>query len=175
MWHPDDGALTSLERGIVRLAEPPGVRSCRDGGKWEMGRDRSGNQRFVGDLDRLKASMPESARANWLQDIHTRMKRAERGQCTFGPTSSHDVDQMACAPIVLELRMSDYFGRNPEDPDGDPHERHTRLYFTEPEHSSGQLLLLGVMSKCPGPVGLEEQNKAAVQAKNRAFEHFERQ
>jgi hypothetical protein len=63
--------------------------------------------------------MPESARVSWLQDIYTKMKRAERGECTFGPTPQHDVDQMACAPIVLELRITDYFGRDPEDPDGD--------------------------------------------------------
>ncbi len=159
----------------VRLAQPPGVRSCRVGGVWEMGRDRFGGQRYLTDLDRLKNSMPESARASWVQDIHTRMKRAERGGCTFGPTSQHDVDQMACAPIVLELRVVDYFGCDPDDLDGEPHQRHTRVYFTEPDHLCDQLHLLGITSKCPGPIGLEEQNRHAIDASNRAYEHCERQ
>lgn len=156
---------------MVRLADPPGVRSCRDGGSWEMGRDRLGGQCFLADLDRLRAAMPESAGVSWAQDIHTKMKRAERGECTFGPTQQDDVDQMACAPIVLELRLVDYFGVDPDDPDGEPHRRHTRLYFTEPADEPDQLLLLGLMSKCPGPVGLGEQNVHACRARDRAHEH----
>lgn len=159
---------------MVRLADPPGVRSCRDGGSWEMGRDRLGGQCFVADLDRLKAAMPESARVSWAEDIRTKMKRAERGECTFGPTRQDDVDQMACAPIVLELRVDDYFGVDPDDPDGEPHQRHTRLYFTEPADEPEQLLLLSLISKCPGPVGLDEQNEHAYRARDRAYEHRER-
>lgn len=139
-----------------------------------MGRDRFGGQRYLTDLDRLKEAMPESARASWLEDIYRKMKRAERGECTFGSTADYDVDQMACAPIVLELRVLDYFGCDPDDPDGNPHERHTRVYFTEPDHLPRQLLLLGILSKCPGPVGLREQNMHAIRARDRAYEHCER-
>ena len=140
-----------------------------------MARDSRGCNYFVTDLDALLAGLPESAVANIKADIRQKMLRAERGECTFGRGRHYDVDEIESTRLVLELRIVDHNALDPDDPEGDMVQRHTRIYFTEPEHVPDLLLLMSVRSKCPGPEGLQEQTDHAGDAQTIAEEHGARE
>ncbi|MFC7595774.1 hypothetical protein ACFQU3_10685 [Terrabacter sp. GCM10028922] len=71
---------------------------------------------------------------------------------------------MSCTSVVLELRLEQYLGE-------DGSSRIVRIYFTEPEHESDMLLLLYLVWKSPGPIGLDEQTQHARTAQFRADQH----
>lgn len=95
----------------MRLASPPGVRSCRDGGTWEIARDARGAQCLyddLADLARLTERLPESAKVSLIEDMRTKMKRAERGALEFGTGRQFDVDLIESSRITLEIRLIDH-------------------------------------------------------------------
>ena len=139
-----------------------------------MARNGTGTHYFYTELHELLDDLPETAQASLREDIRTKMHRAERGRLTFGSGRGYDVEQMASARIVLEIRIVDHYGWATDDPDRTPLKRHTRVYFTEPEQFADCLLLLQIASKCPGPEGLEEQNRHAQRAAWRAEQHCQR-
>lgn len=158
----------------MRRAEPPGVRSCRDGGNWEMARAAQGGTTFYVDLNRLLGPLEESEREVLRADIHQKMMKAQLGTCVFGRGRSFDVDTIDSTRSVLELRLVDH-ARPTQDGDSDDlAERHTRIYFTEPDHLPRCLLFLSLRSKCPGSEGLAEQDADAAAAERIADEHCRR-
>lgn len=113
-------------------------------------------------------SLAESDRSVLKAELHRKMLSACAGKLTYGPTSRDDVFVMARRDNVLELRLSSYAEYPLDDPlNGDPQLRHTRLYFSEPEPCPDQLLALSLRSKCPGPLGVEEQNGHVDEAYSR--------
>lgn len=156
----------------MRLVNPPGARSCRDGGTGDFARNAAGATSFFAELASILDHLPETSQANLREDIHRKMRRASEGKLRFG--KNEDVDQMVSAPTVLEIRIIDHFSWAEDDPDQEPLKRHTRIYFTEPEPIDRCLLELFVASKCPGPEGLDEQNQDVQVAARRADEHCNR-
>jgi hypothetical protein len=126
------------------------------------------------ELQELLDCLPETERVSLREDIRTKMNRAERGELTFGSGRDYEVDQIVSTRIVLEIRVIDHSSWDDGDPEQEPLKRHTRLYFTEPDHLPDCLLALGVASKCPGPEGLEEQNRQARTVAQRAEQHCAR-
>jgi hypothetical protein len=144
----------------VKLVQPPGDRSCRTGGGWKACRDAStGANYWMQEFSLLERTLAPSNFELLRQELHFKMRKAEAGRLNYG----HDlnVELLACAPTVLELRLSARPGE---------HGRTCliRLYFTEPDVHSEMLLALKLAWKQPGPMGLEEQNGHARNAAWRA-------
>lgn len=152
----------------MRLADPPGARSCRDGGDWELARDERGTSRLYTDLEELLGPLAESEKAVLVEDIRQKMKRATIGKLTYGRGRAFDVDRIESTHCVLEIRVIDHAC-----PTGGVElvQRHTRVYFTEPAELPRCLLFLSLKSKCPGPEGVAEQNTHAALAQRLADEH----
>lgn len=150
----------------MRLAHPPGVRSCRDGGTWDFCRSAStGGNYVITEFERLATALAPADRELTRQELVVKLRRAEVGGLKFGTASAGaDVTQMEVAPTVLELRLTTRRGEG-----GD---LLIRLYFTEPEERDRTLLALKLGWKRPGPLGLEEQNSHARSAARRADEDF---
>ena len=114
------------------------------------------------------------AKVSLIEDMRTKMKRAERGALEFGTGRQFDVDLIESSRITLEIRLIDHEIPDPSGASDESVQRHTRVYFTEPEHLDGCLLALSVQSKCPGPEGLDEQDRHAAAAALRAEDHCAR-
>lgn len=149
----------------VKLAQPPAVRSCRDGGEWDFCRDPStGGNCMLTELGQLDALAPADRHLT-RQELHAKLRRAEKGNLTFGTASEGaDVTMMEVAPTVLELRLKTRRGQGGA--------MLIRLYFTEPEARAGLILGLKLAWKRPGPIGLDEQNDHARNAAYRAEKHL---
>lgn len=150
----------------MRLAQPPGVRSCRDGGTFDFCRSAStGGNYVMTEFERLASALASADLELTRQEMFVKLHRAEGGHLDFGTAAeSADVTQMEIAPTVLELRLTTRRGEG-----GD---MLIRLYFTEPEERDHTLLGLKLGWKRPGPLGLEEQNRHARCAARRADEDF---
>lgn len=155
----------------MRLAQPPGIRSCREGGEWEdahsPGDPRQPYVRY--EMDQFKALMPEGEYFLLAKEIVEMMKDAKAGALNFvqrEPSGRRqgDVDQMAVAPTVLELRFDTTTGAQ----DGS---RIVRLYFTEPVELPGSLVARKLASKYPDDAGLDEQSAQAREAAIRGDQH----
>lgn len=150
----------------MRLAEPPGVRSCRDGGEWTWCRASGGRPHVLLEVEELKKRIKTDVERNaMVAELADRMRLAEQGDLKYDEGEGGDVVQMEVAKRVLEVRLPDR-----HDEDGERH--HVRMYFTEPAHVDRQLLALKLAWKHPGEIGLEEQNQHAIEASNRADNHF---
>lgn len=147
----------------MRLEQPPGVRSCRDGGTWDLAQTNTDPARgyVTVELTQLKSVMPPGEYTLLTAEIVRMMEDAQAGDLDFvtntGGRRVGDVDQMAVAPTVLELRLQTTTGTR----DG---ERIVRLYFTEPAELPDALVALKLASKYPGELGLEEQSAHAREA-----------
>lgn len=148
----------------MRLAQPPGVRSCRDGGKWEVCRNERGANYWMGEVEALKAALTEVEFALSQQELRQKMAAAMEGELTYGSGAEFDVEQMASAPDVLEIRLDTRTGDNDQT-------MMIRLYFSEPEELPGRLVALMLAWKRPGPIGVDLQTKQAQVASRRLNEH----
>jgi hypothetical protein len=150
----------------VRLAQPPGVRSCHDGGEWALCRNAAnGGNYLMSEIAQLDGVLAPADRQLIRQELGMKWQRAKDGVLTYGAASDGgDVELMSVAPTVLELRMISRPGEHGA--------LLIRLYFTEPEERDSILLALKLAWKRPGPLGLEEQNGHARVAARRADEHL---
>lgn len=147
----------------MRLAQPPGVRSCSTGGEWEFCRDAAnGGSHWQRDLQRLLHNATPVHGKMLRAELYDLMTRAAKGQLVYG--RHEHVEQMATALSVLELRLTSRLG----DEKG---EQIVRLYFTEPDDHARMLLALKVAGKRPGPMITDEQNTHAADASRRA-DHY---
>ena len=70
--------------------------------------------------------------------------------------------QMSVAPDVLELKLPNWTF--------DGGKMQTRLYYSEPLALPGHVVALRLLTKRPGPIGLDEQNRHAVEASDLLLE-----
>jgi len=152
---------------VVRLAQPPGIRSCHDGGVWEHCRERSsGRNHWMIELENLLRECVEVDRLLLKHELHHLMRSAAAGTLKFGAAAEGgQVDQMSVAPLILEIRLSTR-------PGDEGVEQIVRLYFTEPDHAPRCLLAAKVAGKRPGPLGLVEQSAHAREAEARVHRFF---
>jgi len=94
-------------------------------------------------------------------EIKQKMKRAARGELTYGSGAACDVERIASVEGVLELRIGRQYGGNP------PVSLHARIYFSEPSGVSAALWLLTIDVKHDYPIGKDEQNSQAIRAESR--------
>lgn len=147
-------------RGRVSLELPPGVRACENGGTWLFCIDEHGDVPFKHDVDHLRSRFPSAeARAGYMELIRERMRLAAEGKAP-----SDTVVQMQIAPDVLELKMPDHYFTGGL--------QHVRLYFSEPRELPGQLVVLRLFVKRPGPLGVADQDGQALEASELLY-HFE--
>lgn len=152
------------------LAQPPGVRSCRDegghqgeGGEWTFCRKPNGGQDFTHMVDALTAGIAQADTDLILAELNEFMRLAEQGRLTFDRGDGGLVCRMRVAEDVLELRVTTHrVGKKV---------RHVRLYFTEPAADVGSLLAITVTGKPAGQVGLVQQDRDARFAARRFGEH----
>lgn len=142
----------------VGLIQPPGCRSCRDGGTWDWVRLPGGGNPFRHEYDSFREWLPEFDRPAFEAEVLTFMRLAAQGQLTFG--KKRMVDRLSNTRDVLEIRLNDWAGARPG-------KRKVRLYFTEPAERDGMLLALKFAWKAPGPMALEEQDAHAREAQAR--------
>lgn len=138
----------------VRIAVPPGSRSCGGGGPslWAWARDSAGSAPFINDTNTLRGRFPsKESEATYMEMVRERMKLAAAGALPWDLSV-----QMQSAPDVLEIKMPDWtFSGGP---------MHVRLYYSEPWDLPGALVALRLKTKRPGPIGLTEQDRAAQEA-----------
>lgn len=163
----------------MQLAQPPGVRSCwkdlgnfvpGEGGGWKYCRDCNGSAAFFAELNAMKSWMSRVDHDAFMVELRDVLDRAEVGRLIFGQGSASDVSKMDAVEVVLELRVR----HRPRDSRRKGERQHIRIYFTEPDHQAGVLLMLLIASKRPGKPGLEEQDKQIREAQQRADAHFRR-
>ncbi|QGH70785.1 hypothetical protein [Pseudactinotalea sp. HY158] len=155
----------------MRLQQPPGVRSCRDGGTWKLAGDGDRASYLKMEIMSLREVMGGSDWQMLFAELEQKMRDAQGGWLTFVTDRPGrrvgDVEQIGVAPNVLELRLSATTGES----DG---QRRVRLYFSEPVELPGALLALKLASKYPGEMGLREQNEHARIASRRGDEHLDK-
>jgi hypothetical protein len=153
---------------MVLIAQPPGVRATRDGGEWKFARGTSGSNFVMNDLATLEVRLGPPMLAMVKQEIFFKMRRAQFGQLTYGPGPEHDVEQMAAAPDVLEIRLSDRGG-------DDENLLHLRFFFSEPLALPGLMVGLGLLWKRPGRIDLALQTQMARRASIRLQDYSQRE
>lgn len=109
----------------------------------------------------LKALPSDHARAGVKATIHEQMSMAQEGKLP-----GDLVAQMSVAPDVLEIRLPDWTYSGGK--------MHTRLYFSEPFALPGNLVILRLRFKRPGPLGLDQQDAHAVEASQLLYEYEQR-
>lgn len=154
---------------MVKLAEPPGIRSTHEGGAWEMAaRDEAGRCWVHIDFQNLLDRMNQFQAEEFRQFVYAKLKRAEAGDLRFVDDQRHgDVDQMRSAPTVLEIRFERKL-----DIDEDLGLLDVRFYFSEPDHVPRMLLGLSLRTKTPDAMGLADQTAHAQEAAVIADGHF---
>lgn len=158
------------------LAQPPGVRSCRNGlqdgqpgavgsgGTWLDCTLLFGEHQT--DLAACLEGLGEFERTYLIAELRILTMRAEAGALYFRPRKDDagEVTQSHIRPRVLEIVMTKRRGEEGQ--------QQTRIYFTEPAHEPGVLLHLLLAWKRPGPAGLEEQDGHMIQADRRLDHHY---
>lgn len=159
----------------AELAQPPGIRSCNEGGRWELCRDSRGAAHLVAEREQLRNDLAESDWAVTMQELRDKMYRAQDGDLIFRSPwrREHDVDFMACTTVVLEIKLPTASGA--EDDSGEAEIRMVRLYFTEPQQIPEVLVALHLAWKPGGREGLKVQDDQALLAQARADEHCDRE
>lgn len=163
----------------METEEPAGCRSTTRlgrqgrGGSWNVVRDQEGRNNFLIDLENLTRGLAESDDRLLRRELLSRMRRAQEGRLSYGEGSGADVCQMQRHRCILEVRLRSHVSYDNNDPlDGDPVPRLVRLYFNEPASVPDVLLHISLRGKCPGPIGVQEQNSHVDEAYGRLF-HFE--
>lgn len=161
----------------MQLAQPPGVRSCfkdvgksiaGEGGEWEYCRNQNGSTSFFDECRDLTGWMCTIDRNAFLAELADLLDRATKGRLVRGNGSLADVSKMESAEVVLEIRVR----QKPRNAKRE--KQHVRIYFTEPAHETGVLLMLHIASKRPDKMGVKEQNGHIMTAQRRADAHFRR-
>ncbi len=137
------------------LAEPVAVRSTRSGGDWRLCRaDNGGNTWYALDLPAIRSELRPLDFKILLNEIKVKMQRAEKGQLRLETLQNPggEVEQTRAQPLVLKMGFSAKMTPNLT-------RRHVRIYFTEPRHRARELLLLYIVSKADGRVGIKEQTQ----------------
>ncbi|UKJ63951.1 hypothetical protein H1Q78_00145 [Cellulosimicrobium cellulans] len=126
-----------------------------DGGTWCYPRDRSsqGTPWWREDYQATLQRFPPLARKMLASEIKRKMERGMEGRLTYGHGREYDVEKMASADHVLELRLTAQFGDEPIT------RLHTRIYFNEPSGYADALWLLALRVKHDDPPGHDEQNE----------------
>lgn len=143
-----------MSSGRIRIASPPGSRSCGGigGSEWIYARGTTGATPFIADLEFLKSRFPSGeSRSLFMNHLRDLMRLAMQGALPWDM-----VVQMKIAPDVLELKLPDWHF--------DGGKMHVRLYFTEPHDLPANLVGLRLLTKRPGPIGLPDQDAAATSA-----------
>lgn len=153
----------------LSLEQPPGIRSCRNGGTWEHAREKSTQRiHFIEDLKAYKSNSGISQN-EWellLAELRALLQAAERGDLNFDSTNQKGiVCQCMSAPDVLEMRIQATINF-------DGSIRQARLYFAEPEVAAHQLISLSLQFKQSSTLGLAEQNQHMAAANQRLIEWF---
>ncbi|WP_165216318.1 hypothetical protein [Schaalia sp. ZJ1691] len=148
---------------LSRIAQPPGIRSTKEGGYWENAKSKDGRIYLQDDFRAIRAnvSLTDKGWAMFLAELNKAMTRAENGRWNFDTTRDKGiVCQTRRHEEVLEARL-----KTTVDADG----AHwlVRLYFTEPECEEGLLLSLCMGWKVPGQAGLDQQDRHIDQAYER--------
>lgn len=131
-----------------------------EGGEWAYPRDRAtnGTPWWREDYQATLARFHDHSRKMLASEIKRKLERGTEGRLKYGHGRSFDVEKMATADHVLELRLTAQYG-------DDPLTRlHTRLYFNEPAGSLGELRLLALRVKHDDPPGHSEQNAHVQEA-----------
>ena len=159
------------------LAEPPGVRSCRDifdspgtGGEWGFpGEPTEQVGWFSNDLHLQVEDLCEDEQSLMRYEIRDVMQRASRGELFLRRTKDEegDAEQMVRDERILEMKLSD---RQERPPGVEPWK--IRVYYTEPAHEYRCLLFLHLKGKRGGEEGLAEQNRHIDEAARRLDEHY---
>lgn len=134
-----------------------------EGGEWLYPRDRTSNGTpwWREDYVTTLARFSNQGRMMLASEIKRKMERASAGRLVYGHGREFDVEKMASADHVLELRLTAQFG-------DDPLTRlHTRLYFNEPAGHPGELRILALRVKHDDPPGHDEQNAHVQDAVDR--------
>ncbi|WP_166390282.1 hypothetical protein [Nocardioides ochotonae] len=158
------------------IAQPPGVRATRDGGQWVFCRGGdTGTNHVLHDFEALAGRLGVHVREMVRQELYSKMQRAQRGELAYGSGREFDVEQMACAQDVLELRLADRPA--PEETREDEEDDdflHIRFFFSEPLVRPGMLCGLMLIWKRPGTIDLEHQTASAQRASLRLNEFSRR-
>ncbi len=153
---------------MALIAQPPGVRATRDGGKWKFARGITGSNFVMNDFATLEARLGARVLEVVKAELFFKMRQAEFGRLAYGRGPEFDVEQMAAAPDVLELRLSDRSG-------DDENLLHMRFFFSEPLDLPGSLVGLGLLWKRPGGIDQEMQTQTALRASLRLQEYTQRE
>ncbi|WP_455135260.1 hypothetical protein [Schaalia cardiffensis] len=147
-----------------RLTQPPGIRSCKNGGTWEHAKPYlDGKPYIIDSLRKIRArlNMTDADWALLVAELNHLLKRAEVGNLNFDDTQRKGVVcQTGRHPDILEARLSRSLGV------GEDH-RLLRLYFTEPDLRPEMLLSLNLRDKDEGEGGLTEQDQHIDEAQHR--------
>lgn len=152
----------------MRLAQPPGVRSCSEGGEWTLCRDARGVRWVFSEFTGLEQRLGEMEIRMVRAELRDKMKRATEGDLGYGPGPDGEVEHMAVTQDVLELRLSSRSGDIDED--GVEDTLHIRMFFSEPVELPGQMCTLMLYWKRPGEIDLEDQTDCARRASRRLDE-----
>lgn len=153
---------------VVELAQPPGIRATRTGGEWKHVRGpapQSVNYWMV-EFEAFLRTCPPVDQFLVKDELAALLQRARDGRCTFGRGAGFDVDHMKCAPLILELK----FMTQPRH--GGRQKVHLRLYFSEPDHTPGEMYIAKLAWKVDGKWGLRDQDAHAREAQQRVIHHF---
>lgn len=145
----------------VPIEQPPGVRACRDGGRWEPCDGAIPWGREVEAIRTVSRSPQDFALLK--REIARYLLAATQGGLTYGPQG--EVVQMNRARSVLELR----FHQRVQYPDG---ARVVRLYYSEPTALPGVLLSAKVGAKPATQEGLDLQDEHIEEALVRIRHHL---
>jgi hypothetical protein len=152
----------------MRLADPPGVRSCRDGGEWTICRSETGAKWMFAEFTGLEQRLGANETAMVRAELRNMMHRAMDGQLSYGPGPEGQVEQMTATSDVLEMRLSSRSGEVSED--GEEDTLHLRMFFSEPESVPNGMCALMLYWKRPGQVDLADQTASARVASRRLDE-----
>lgn len=159
----DVGRAPGVALVDVLLADPPGARSCGEGGSWQCCRapGRHNTNYWMAEFEALSRQCSRADGRLVKAELRKKMRAAELGALDYGP--DRDVIQMRVCPIVLEIRVR----RNVGAEDGN---RVVRLYFSEPAHVDGMILAAKLGWK--HPLGKAEQDAHAEEAGERVRNFF---
>lgn len=158
MTAPEGG----MDPSIVKLAEPHGVRSCKEGGQWEQCRESA---TFAAEQAAIKqVSRSEMDFRLLRREIASRMAAAMEGRLIFGDRA--DVSKTRRSDYVLELRFDQRLQY--------PNEvRAVRLYFSEPDVLPQTMLIAKLAAKPASREGLDMQDDHIDEADLRVRKHFD--
>lgn len=147
----------------VSVHQPRGDRACKAGDyRLVPARNAKGAMPWVLDREWLRARFPsKQSEALFMEEM-----RAALQDLRTGRVGRHLVKPMMSAPTVLQLKLLDW-----EFAGG---KMLTRIFFAEPRALPGEIVLLRLLVKRPGPLGTDEQTIMAREAEQLLAEFADR-